>query len=885
MHTHHHPGEAPDTGQPRRSAERTAERTAEPAPRLAAAVRRSAVDSVSRSPGQPLATPLKEEEMQAGPFDALRGPGAPLDPRTRDLMETRLGTDFSHVRVHTDERAAASACAVNALAYTVGNSIAFGPGRYAPQKDEGFRLLAHELVHTVQQGRRGLPFSGQRLSVESPRSPAEDEARMIGAAVAPRGVSGAPLLRGLAGDRRRSASPPRTVLPVAPGMQAAVGNQAPAGGLQRAFVKPTSSVGTRHVLKPDEVREALGDENLKKLTSERLLGPKPEDPEKDPIKYALKKLAEGPDIVYDTDEDLLGEIEKRLDAIAPRRSVDEAAGKRRRKLNRLAGQLEQKLERLRATKTRAKDLVVPFGTVVTMASAPAGERQDKALLEQCGSCVDSLKGLLTKDSKAMWVGYDAVSTFGPLGHVIVEEAGEAEKPQLSKLHQKNLEDLREIRQLMAIRPGVTVIAHRGSGPTNRTMGGLIQQDDQRRLNRPAENSPEAFQAALDEVTKPETPEHQLDGIECDVFLSGDGVPMLSHEGRIKEQLNKAMQEAMQDKHGLSERDEVRNFTAQEIMKFQRTKSAESRFMTLAQLLEMVRPFAVSYFEATGYPLRVEIEMKGTKEDENFPRKGTQSPLSKAVAKVVSQEIKQADGRAVEYILFNGTPEDRPIFSGLRTTKTALGGLYTGTAPKEEIPKENVRELEELKLLADELRYQFTAVLPQRDQLGKPKPDKEARDKLKGLLKEFIVTLVYGQEFAPRVREHDSPELKQLKARLQESEPSSEIVLGRADNTVKKALARRREGGQDTEELIETWLKEFGKGGGTMDRLHILTDFPAKASLLKEALGPAAGQEPVPDQPGPSEIQPEGPPEVLHSAVEEVREGQPKARRHRNRKKR
>src|SRR5688572_7600191 len=47
--------------------------------------------------------------------------GTPLDESTRALMETRLGHDFSHVRVHTDAKAAKSARGVNARAYTVGN--------------------------------------------------------------------------------------------------------------------------------------------------------------------------------------------------------------------------------------------------------------------------------------------------------------------------------------------------------------------------------------------------------------------------------------------------------------------------------------------------------------------------------------------------------------------------------------------------------------------------------------------------------------------------------------------------------------------------------------------------------------------------------------------
>ncbi|HEU4985397.1 MAG TPA: DUF4157 domain-containing protein, partial [Nitrososphaera sp.] len=84
--------------------------------------------------------------------EVLRSPGQPLDASTRAFMEPRFGHDFSRVRVHTDARAAESAQAVNALAYTVGGHIAFGMGQYAPSTSEGRWILAHELTHALQQG-------------------------------------------------------------------------------------------------------------------------------------------------------------------------------------------------------------------------------------------------------------------------------------------------------------------------------------------------------------------------------------------------------------------------------------------------------------------------------------------------------------------------------------------------------------------------------------------------------------------------------------------------------------------------------------------------------------------------------------------------------------
>jgi hypothetical protein len=76
-------------------------------------------------------------------------------------MEPRFGHDFSKVRVHSDEMAAESARAVNALAYTVGDHVAFGAGQYAPRSGPGRKLLTHELVHVVQQSRAHGEISSQ----------------------------------------------------------------------------------------------------------------------------------------------------------------------------------------------------------------------------------------------------------------------------------------------------------------------------------------------------------------------------------------------------------------------------------------------------------------------------------------------------------------------------------------------------------------------------------------------------------------------------------------------------------------------------------------------------------------------------------------------------
>ena len=76
--------------------------------------------------------------------EVLRSPGQPIDTPTRIFMEQRIGYDFSDVRVHNNARAASSARAINARAYTLGNDLVFGAGQYSPNSNEGKHLLARD---------------------------------------------------------------------------------------------------------------------------------------------------------------------------------------------------------------------------------------------------------------------------------------------------------------------------------------------------------------------------------------------------------------------------------------------------------------------------------------------------------------------------------------------------------------------------------------------------------------------------------------------------------------------------------------------------------------------------------------------------------------------
>jgi hypothetical protein len=101
------------------------------------------------SPGLRRFAPAAPPDAVAG---MLQGGGRPLDPELRSYFEDRLGHDLAAIRLHDGGAAAATAEAMGARAYAVGHDLVFGAGEYRPDAPDGRRLLAHELVHNLQQG-------------------------------------------------------------------------------------------------------------------------------------------------------------------------------------------------------------------------------------------------------------------------------------------------------------------------------------------------------------------------------------------------------------------------------------------------------------------------------------------------------------------------------------------------------------------------------------------------------------------------------------------------------------------------------------------------------------------------------------------------------------
>lgn len=117
---------------------------------------------------RPIAPPAQRQLGNQGVQAMLAAQGERLPPALRAEMEARFGHDFSAVRLHAGADAAHAAQAIGASAFTVGENIVFAGGSYAPGTQAGRALLAHELVHVVQQSRGGpAPSDGAESTLEA----------------------------------------------------------------------------------------------------------------------------------------------------------------------------------------------------------------------------------------------------------------------------------------------------------------------------------------------------------------------------------------------------------------------------------------------------------------------------------------------------------------------------------------------------------------------------------------------------------------------------------------------------------------------------------------------------------------------------------------------
>lgn len=150
---------------------------------------KSSATSAASSPGPGKQTLIEQLQRQAksggapagnaeqAVADATASAGTSPDAGVTARVAQTTGADLSGVRVHTGPDAAGGAEAVNARAYTLGQNIYFGAGQYQPASPAGQQLLAHELVHTVQQ--QGGAARQNKSEGTTPGDAAEREADHI----------------------------------------------------------------------------------------------------------------------------------------------------------------------------------------------------------------------------------------------------------------------------------------------------------------------------------------------------------------------------------------------------------------------------------------------------------------------------------------------------------------------------------------------------------------------------------------------------------------------------------------------------------------------------------------------------------------------------------
>ena len=106
---------------------------------------------------------VAQHERSAKLKAAAAEPAEPLQSGVRSTLESHLGYDFSHVRVHSGTASASAARQIGARAYTVGRDIYLGAESRDLTPSARTRLLAHEAIHTIQQGSRSVAASDLTL--------------------------------------------------------------------------------------------------------------------------------------------------------------------------------------------------------------------------------------------------------------------------------------------------------------------------------------------------------------------------------------------------------------------------------------------------------------------------------------------------------------------------------------------------------------------------------------------------------------------------------------------------------------------------------------------------------------------------------------------------
>jgi hypothetical protein len=239
---------------------------------------------------------LPPPEAEAWPAEAAPGGDEPdgelraLPADVRSRLHQEVGPAADLMRVHTGPRADTLARAADADAVTVGQDIHLRQGRWAPRREEGVALLAHEATHVAALLDRGTAAWRRAVGEDAEEALARARERsLLGhdpglPRTVPGGGAGLPtVLEALAAPRRSAPEPAAPgFLPVpaplaaAPHHTLAAGPAAPAGALPGATVAaPARRAGVERDLAPaasvpdlEALRRGVIAEVMQRLRSE-----------------------------------------------------------------------------------------------------------------------------------------------------------------------------------------------------------------------------------------------------------------------------------------------------------------------------------------------------------------------------------------------------------------------------------------------------------------------------------------------------------------------------------------------------------------------------------------------------------------------------------------
>ncbi len=352
--------------------------------------------------------------------------GLPDDLKAR--IENLSGFSLDEVRVHYNSSKPGQ---LQALAYTQGTEIHVGPGQE--------KHLAHEAWHVVQQkqGRVQTTIKAHGMSINDDMA-LEHEANVMGL----KALHTRPNTQMMTGAaiRRREQIPeflPNANTRLKSGIRGS-SKQAPIQGVFFQGTTPKKAEDIEEVVEKWKGTKSSATKSWAVITSPTKAAVEKSDDlgavGKEELHRFLKKLAEGPNITYESDEKLIALLNKRWATHAQYIKAPKSDSQWR-KLNRIAGQMEAKVALLKPPKDFEKIVETARGMTETLAAVVTEQKFGLGLnvLKQSVVLLSEVEKLLTtKGSRFMWHLYSLLSHLGPLSYVYEDFAQKQKQEAASK---------------------------------------------------------------------------------------------------------------------------------------------------------------------------------------------------------------------------------------------------------------------------------------------------------------------------------------------------------------------------------------------------------------------------------------------------------------------